>query len=81
MNTFQVPFQQLPKVRQINVTPNNYILFFVDQREADNKKNLHQAAQTLYEHMEIVDESRNLISKGKIITWEEYKKLHEKREA
>ena len=40
---------------------------------------MRKVAQILVDHMEIVEESRKLISSGNTIKWEELKKLHGKK--
>lgn len=42
---------------------------------------IHENAKILANHMEIVDESRQEIEKGNIITWDELKKTHSDKKA
>lgn len=57
--------KDIPKIKKTATIPSNYLV-------VDNKI----IAKELSSHIEIVEESRNLMDQGNIMTWEEFKKNH-----
>ena len=78
MNTITYqPQTKIPIVKSL-VSPNGYNVQFVIvplEKTSENYEN----AKILAEHMEIVAESRELISKGKTSTWEQFIKSNESK--
>lgn len=76
MNIFSYqPQTKIPIVESV-VVPNDYNVQFIIgplEKTSENYEN----AKILAEHAEIVAESRKLISKGKISTWEQFTKSNE----
>lgn len=76
-------YQNKPiKVCSHNTIPSNYIIKFVVPAKKEGVitiggKSTKQVAELIAKHMDIVGESRKLISEGKVITWDENIKTHE----
>ncbi|MBI2613806.1 MAG: hypothetical protein HYW62_03460 [Candidatus Levybacteria bacterium] len=71
------PQTKIPIVKSL-VAPNDYSVQFIIvplEKTSENYEN----AKILAEHMEIVAESRELISKGRISTWEQFIKANESK--
>jgi hypothetical protein len=60
----------IPKVKASKITPKGLSVRFIISSSSKTSKN-YNAAKVLAEHIDIIAESRSLITKGETITWEE----------